>query len=110
MIIRTLARRQLHEFVRRRAIFSSSRPFEGRQKNPDDHPPAVVEPGENDCCGNGCQDCVWTVYWDALAERDGATRQLTAFERLEARLERESALRDKQAQSLAKVGKTKEAR
>ena len=105
MIIRALAKRQLHKFVRRRAIFSSSRPFEGAQKNPDASP-AVVGPVEKDCCGNGCQECVWTVYWDALTERDGATRQLTAFERLE----RESALRDKQAQSLAKVAKTKEAR
>ena len=40
-----------------------------------------------------------TVYWDTLAKHDGNTvvRQLTAFELLEQRLQRERALREKQA-------------
>ena len=29
-------------------------------------PPAEPEPYE--CCGNGCDNCVWTVYFEKLAE------------------------------------------
>jgi hypothetical protein len=62
-------------------------------KTPDDNPdvqPRIVEPGENDCCGNGCSDCVWTVYWDAVAAQQGQKRLPTAFEILEERLRKET--------------------
>jgi hypothetical protein len=29
-----------------------------------DHPP--IEPDSSECCGNGCQRCVWTEYNEAL--------------------------------------------
>jgi hypothetical protein len=25
-----------------------------------------VEPNPNECCGNGCKDCVWESYYDKL--------------------------------------------
>jgi len=85
----------------------------GPPSHTDDHEPSQassrvgetgpVEPGENDCCGNGCQECVWTVYWDELAQHQGCAgvREQTAFELLEARLRREQTLRDKQATAAA---------
>ncbi len=27
-----------------------------------------VEPRESECCGTGCDDCVWTTYWKELVE------------------------------------------
>ncbi|CAM9709611.1 unnamed protein product [Chrysoparadoxa australica] len=27
-----------------------------------------IEPHENACCGNGCHECVWVVYWRELQE------------------------------------------
>lgn len=80
-------------FVRRRAFSSAFRPQS-------DDPGDLVEPGDNDCCGNGCQECVWTVYWDALAKLSGSSRRPTAFEQLEARLQREAALSEKQKLAL----------
>ncbi|KAK4532256.1 hypothetical protein CCYA_CCYA11G3113 [Cyanidiococcus yangmingshanensis] len=26
------------------------------------------EPGPYDCCGNGCENCVWTTYYEKLKE------------------------------------------
>ncbi len=31
-----------------------------------DPDPKPREPTENECCGNGCAQCVWTVYWEEL--------------------------------------------
>jgi hypothetical protein len=53
------------------------------------------EPGTDDCCGKGCQECVWTQYWDSkryyddmVADMKGLKRSLTAFELLELKLEK----------------------
>lgn len=32
------------------------------------------EPHESECCGNGCQDCVWVTYWEALQEWENAKK------------------------------------
>lgn len=33
-----------------------------------------VEPGDGECCGNDCRDCVWVEYWSKLeAWQDEAT-------------------------------------
>lgn len=51
------------------------------------------EPGPDDCCGKGCQECVWTQYWDSkiefnnvVSEINGVERERTAFEIFEERL------------------------
>lgn len=51
------------------------------------------EPGPHDCCGKGCQECVWTVYLeskkhyeDMVADMRGVPRELTAFDLLELKL------------------------
>ena len=51
------------------------------------------EPGTEECCGKGCEECVWTVYWNnlrdyqiAVAEAQGIERTLDPFEQLERRL------------------------
>lgn len=33
-------------------------------------PPRPVEPGPDECCGRGCNDCVWTLYWEVGANGD----------------------------------------
>jgi hypothetical protein len=57
------------------------------------------EPGPDDCCGKGCQECVWTQYWDSKIEYNnvvskvkGVERERTAFELFEERLAREKNL------------------
>ena len=54
------------------------------------------EPGMEDCCGKGCTECVWTVFWEArkrydslVADVQGLPRQLSALELLELKLEKE---------------------
>jgi len=51
------------------------------------------EPAPEECCGKGCEECVWTVYWNesreyqiSLAEAQGIERPLDPFELLEQRL------------------------
>ena len=51
------------------------------------------EPAPEECCGKGCEECVWTVYWNDLreyeiaqAEAQGVERPLDPFELLERRL------------------------
>lgn len=53
------------------------------------------EPGPDDCCGRGCQECVWTQYWDSKVEYNnvvaisrGIQRERTPFEIFEERLAR----------------------
>mmetsp|Transcript_9501 Transcript_9501/g.16241 ORF Transcript_9501/g.16241 Transcript_9501/m.16241 type:complete len:113 (+) Transcript_9501:182-520(+) len=31
------------------------------------------EPGAEDCCGNGCMNCVWTQYYERLRAYEEAT-------------------------------------
>lgn len=54
------------------------------------------EPGTEDCCGKGCTECVWTVFWEArrqydslVADMQGLPREMSAFELLEMKLEKE---------------------
>jgi hypothetical protein len=56
-------------------------------------PPPPSEPAPEECCGKGCEECVWTVYWNeyreyqiSLAEAQGIERTLDPFEVLEQRL------------------------
>jgi hypothetical protein len=32
----------------------------------DPQPQAPLAPADNECCGNGCEPCVWTLYQQAL--------------------------------------------
>lgn len=57
------------------------------------------EPGPDDCCGKGCQECVWTQFWDSKIEYNtvvskikGVERERTAFELFEERLARQKKL------------------
>jgi len=34
--------------------------------------PRPTEPAPEECCGNGCERCVWTTYWEELAEWEAA--------------------------------------
>lgn len=52
-----------------------------------------TEPLPDECCGRGCAECVWTLYWDDLrsyneakASIEGKERTLDPFEELERRL------------------------
>jgi hypothetical protein len=31
-----------------------------------EHCDAPLPPGDGECCGNGCERCVWTVYQEQL--------------------------------------------
>lgn len=76
---------------------SSSRQNKEQKKSPS---PAAVststpptEPAPEECCGKGCEECVWTVYWNDLreyhisvAEAQGIERPLDPFEIFEQRL------------------------
>lgn len=42
-------------------------------------PPTEPEPFE--CCGNGCDYCVWTVYFEQLAEYEEALAEREAHAR-----------------------------
>ena len=37
---------------------------------PSDRPTRPRSPSPSDCCGTGCDVCVWTVYHDAMADYD----------------------------------------
>ncbi len=41
-------------------------PAGGSSKRSKLYPP--VEPRESECCGTGCDDCVWITYWKELVE------------------------------------------
>jgi Oxidoreductase-like protein, N-terminal len=56
-------------------------------------PTPPIEPAPEECCGKGCEECVWTVYWNNLREyeiieaaKEGVERPLDPFELLEQRL------------------------
>lgn len=64
--------------------------------------PPPTEPATEECCGKGCDECVWTVYWNnlrdyqiAVAEAQGFERPLDPFEELEKRLRLEEQQRKK---------------
>lgn len=38
------------------------------------NPLPPVEPGPEECCGNGCTTCVWTDYWTRLQAYEEAKR------------------------------------
>ena len=51
------------------------------------------EPLDDECCGRGCSECVWTAYWESMqayevakADASGAPRPIDPFEALERRL------------------------
>lgn len=39
---------------------------------PQSPPVAPVEPGPWECCGNGCDPCVYDRYWEELARYENA--------------------------------------
>ena len=67
-------------------------------------PPAArrpAEPAPEDCCGKGCAECVWTVYWEGLqrynseqARARGEPPPVDPLEALERRLAAEAAARE----------------
>lgn len=67
-------------------------------------PPA--EPSPEDCCGKGCVECVWTLYWAELqrynadqAQARGELPPVDPFEALELRLGAEAAAREGEPRS-----------
>lgn len=58
------------------------------------------EPDPEECCGRGCAECVWTIYWDdlkayeaAMAKAQGRAPPLDPFEEMERRLAEQAAAR-----------------
>jgi hypothetical protein len=31
---------------------------------------SIEMPTENQCCGNGCEDCVWVQYWEQISKAE----------------------------------------
>lgn len=60
-----------------------------------------TEPAVGDCCGRGCEECVWTTYWKDVgdynkiaAEVTGIEAPLDPFEELERKLAQKQQQQD----------------
>jgi hypothetical protein len=60
-----------------------------------------TEPAVGDCCGRGCEECVWTTYWKdvgdynkIVAEITGIEPPLDPFEELERKLAQKQQQQD----------------
>jgi hypothetical protein len=38
-------------------------------------PSPPKEPDPHECCGNGCENCVWTTYFERLAEYEESVKR-----------------------------------
>lgn len=75
----------------------SSAPTSHEGGAPQDAPAKPEEPAPEECCGRGCEHCVWTVYWQALGayhEACGTPQPPDPFEVLERRLRQEQLIKD----------------
>jgi hypothetical protein len=52
-------------------VGAAARPFATALSVPRSQP-RPTEPAPEECCGNGCERCVWTTYWEELAEWEAA--------------------------------------
>jgi hypothetical protein len=42
---------------------------------PDPEPSPPREPDPSECCGSGCESCVFDLYWEALERYERAMRE-----------------------------------
>jgi len=64
-VIREILKPRFHQSCR---LLSSS----NGTKSLRPEPTRPLEPDPEECCGQGCQNCVWTLYFDKLAEYEQA--------------------------------------